>query len=425
MKKIIAALSIAILFAATVNAAVLITQVYYDPRETETGGEAVELYNTGELAENISRWTIKTKSSAFDATIPKDTFIEPNAFFLIADAGWSLQKDNESWPDADYEEALTLSNTNAGIALIDTQGIAVDAIGWGEPSIIGEGLFEGTPWSIIPEGTGLSRIFEKEAPKDTDDNLNDFAASDPNPRSSLFPGWHSKEVDVVLNATNRPMKIQGIKILEGKEKGDKTELLAFPGKDKNITVQIQVQESNSDPIEHITLMAFDSQGSMNLIGDDNGTKIFESKIILKSNQTPKDYIFSASVTANSSENAVLQKTIAIKELAGIRINTTQIRIEGNKGLSDFNVENIGNIPLDFEITEQEREETSNGTLRYQMIKSSNQHAHEIILQGAKTRIKANLLPSQSVVIRARIGEWNNKTSIARTEKIRIVGVRAQ
>src|SRR3989338_855401 len=55
--------------------AIVIHQVLYDPITSETGGEAIELFNNQNKSIDISRWIIKTKSSETDATIPSGTIL--------------------------------------------------------------------------------------------------------------------------------------------------------------------------------------------------------------------------------------------------------------------------------------------------------------------------------------------------------------
>ena len=129
-----------IILTTTANA-VWINQVYYDPAGSETYGEALELYNPLNESVDISEWIIWTTSSEKDAIIPKDTFIEPNGYFLIADQKWSEEKDNETWRNADLEEKITLKNTNGGVAIQDNVGNIIDAVGWGDEEEIPEGLF--------------------------------------------------------------------------------------------------------------------------------------------------------------------------------------------------------------------------------------------------------------------------------------------
>ncbi len=158
-----------LILTTTVNA-VWINQVYYDPAGSETYGEAIELYNPLNESVDISEWIIWTTSSEKDVIIPKDKFIEPNGYFLIADQGWSEEKDNETWRNADLEDKMTLKNTNGGVAIKNKEGTIIDAVGWGDGEEIPEELFEGKPAEKVEQGETLFRL------KDSEDNSQDFIA---------------------------------------------------------------------------------------------------------------------------------------------------------------------------------------------------------------------------------------------------------
>lgn len=160
---------------------VIISEVLYDPVGTETGGEAVELYNPTAGPIDISGYTIRTESSATDATVPDGTTLPAHTFYLIADTGWSTLRDDTNWPEADHEEAITMSNTDAGVALVHPNGTILDAVGWGDPAGIGAGLHEGTPTTIVASGNSIRRT---DTNIDTDDNNADFTESAPGPQNS-------------------------------------------------------------------------------------------------------------------------------------------------------------------------------------------------------------------------------------------------
>ena len=162
-----------------------IHEVLYDPT-TESGGEAVLLYNQENVSRDISGWTIATEASSSDATLPPDSFISAKGTFLIADSGWENAK-NQSWPSADHEEPISMYNSNSGIALIDENGTTIDAIGWGNAD-----FFEGTPHPGTIEGMSLVRT------QDTDDNSVDFIAAEPS-----FVVVQGEEIPLILdvNAT--------------------------------------------------------------------------------------------------------------------------------------------------------------------------------------------------------------------------------
>ncbi len=170
------------------QASVVISQVLYDPLGTESGGEAVEIRNDGSTAVNISKWVLATGASAADATIPDSTILQPGAVFLIADAGWNSSKDNPAWKNADLEETVTMANTNSGVAIKDSSGVVIDAVGWGSPPA---GLSEGMPASPVQAGQALIRT------KDTGNNAADFVSAEP----AFFSG---DGVVIAVNVTGTP-----------------------------------------------------------------------------------------------------------------------------------------------------------------------------------------------------------------------------
>ncbi|MEM3370488.1 MAG: lamin tail domain-containing protein [Candidatus Woesearchaeota archaeon] len=183
-------LCIILLLTIQAGARVLISEVIVDPVLTDTGGEAVELYNTEGFAVDISGYSIMTKSSSRDAVLPNGSIIPPYGFFLIADAGWASSKDNSSWPDADYEEAITLANSDAGVALLSPDGEILDALGWGNPSNMDGLLYEGTPMPNPQSGKSFERKPGMLIPAggnyiDSNNNSADFIIRDyPEPQNS-------------------------------------------------------------------------------------------------------------------------------------------------------------------------------------------------------------------------------------------------
>ncbi len=155
------------------SSAVQIHQVYYDPVSTESGGEAIELYNPDPYDIDIGGWVIATESSERDAVLPANSSIPAKGFFLIADDGWDEKKDNPSWRSADFTTPITMNNDDSGIALRNSSGALLDALGWGSASGINDGLFSNSPANDVQQGKALLRV------DSTDDNSNDFVEADP------------------------------------------------------------------------------------------------------------------------------------------------------------------------------------------------------------------------------------------------------
>jgi hypothetical protein len=171
------------------HASVVISQVLYDPINTESGGEAVELRNDGTSAVNISKWVLATESTPNDAIIPENTFLGPGDVFLIADKGWNSSKDNPEWKNPDLEETITLANSDSGTAIKDASGAVIDAVGWGVAANIKAGLFEGTPAAQVKEGNALVRA------KHAGNNADDFIEGEP----VFFSG---EIVTIIVNVSN-------------------------------------------------------------------------------------------------------------------------------------------------------------------------------------------------------------------------------
>jgi len=121
-----------------------------------------------------------------DAKIPIGATIPSYGFYLIADEGFATRKDNPSWPDADYEETITLTNTNGWIRLIDSSGNIVDLIGWGSAPVNETLSFQKNP----AERKSIERksLYDGYALcEDTNNNSEDLFVRDmPTPENSSF-----------------------------------------------------------------------------------------------------------------------------------------------------------------------------------------------------------------------------------------------
>lgn len=149
------------------SAEVVFQQVYYDPIGTESGGEAIELFNRGTESVDLSGWTIATASSARDVIFPDGTIIAPMKPLLIADEGWQEKKDNASWRSADIIQTMTLGNGASWTALKDTANRTIDVVGWGEDAE----FFQSAPALEVAAGNSLIRVSSSK------DNQQDFIAA--------------------------------------------------------------------------------------------------------------------------------------------------------------------------------------------------------------------------------------------------------
>nr|CBH37855.1 hypothetical secreted protein, periplasmic copper-binding protein (NosD) family [uncultured archaeon] len=170
---------------------VVISAVY--PNVDNAHSEWIELYNPTAENVDIGGWTIDSSKDLADATIPKVT-IPAHGFYLIADKGFSTEKDDPSWPDADLEEPITLTNDN-GWCRLNNSGSFVDTVGWGTAT-----TNETQNVDKPAEGKSIERKPLKDgyAPcQDTDDNSVDFLKQGtPTPKNSLSPKMEPAPVEL-------------------------------------------------------------------------------------------------------------------------------------------------------------------------------------------------------------------------------------
>ncbi len=330
------------LIAGNASASVVISQVLYDPAGTESGGEAIELYNNGNNDLDISGWKIATESTANDATIPESTVICAGCYYLIADSGWNESRDNLSWPEADLEEPISLYNDNSGVALT-LNNTPIDAVGWGNPDSIDEGLFEGTPFEEAEEGKSILRT------QDTGNNIHDFNESIPFFRSSSDIGTGSDSANVeiefnVINSTENktiPLSIEHLKLVEG------VKITPLAGGMATATVEALVM---GQPIDNVAATFSGAEIALSKTQEVNSTaSVFSGSFSLSYYMPPADY--SIEVKAESGKNSE-EMEIEFEYLALVAIELSAETVNFGKispsedEYSDIAVKNIGNTKID-------------------------------------------------------------------------------
>lgn len=385
---------------------VVISQVLYNPLGTESGGEAVELYNAGNSEADISGWHIATEASQADAVMPDNTILCPLCYYLIADSGWNSSRDNMSWPLADYEEALNLYNTDSGVALA-FNGTVIDAVGWGKASGISDGLYEGEP-STGADKEGFALLREA----DTGNNLNDFSEEYPFFRSSsdLGTGTSSHDVEVTVSA-DEAASITYVNITPDEGEGKNPQVFPIPGGRRSITVSAGVDGE----VGNVTA-SFGSLAKPMLWDGKSYSCAFEL-----GNGLPPG-IYNITVTSGAS---VKSAAFEWMELVSVRLGGSmdfERAGAGETSAGEITVENTGNVPVDigFSSTDLSGEGSSisSRSIEYSL-------GGEFFRMSSNTQIrKAGLSPgsSKGIVIRINVPET---ASGEYTGRIRIIGVGAE
>ncbi|MBI4439742.1 lamin tail domain-containing protein [Candidatus Woesearchaeota archaeon] len=352
MKKILALMLVMQSLAVAAN--VQISEVYYDPVNTESGGEAVELYNPGSAPVDISGWIIRTEASVADATIPSGKIIQPESYFLIADAGFSSSKDNPSWPDADYEEAITLANTDSGIALIEN-GTAIDAVGWGSAAGIDAGLFEGSPHPGASSGQSLQRT------QDTQDNSQDFIPAAPNLQSASY--IEGNTIQLLVSVTQASPSIDSFDIIPDDD-ATKSGIQITPQPKGKKLIPLSAVVSSGQVADITSVRAILGAETVNLTKamDINTTSAkFEGSVGIDFFEDPGNYTIT--ITAASESSSSRTAAFEYLSLIGLEIDASSLicssssgqscSIPGDQNISTTDkvtVRNIGNVVIDSEIS---------------------------------------------------------------------------
>lgn len=344
LKKLIILVTFLVLLHI-VSAEIIIKEVLYDPIDSETTGEAILLYNDGSSSIDVSEWILSTESSATDVTIPTSTVIAPEGYLLIADIGFSLNKYNPSWPDADYEEPITLANTDAGLALKNGD-IIIDAVGWGNLNAINIRLFEGNPHTGSGEGNSLRRT------NDTNDNSVDFYTTTPLFYQSQNPSIGLEFfLDVVVNITS-PMQILRIEILE--DDNSSTEGIQIkPILNESRLFEIKVElshENNVNEIDYVKAVIGNKKFTMSS-AEENGTSLFyRVNVSMDYYDEPGLYDLEIEVM-DGGEVKSDYKTFEYLESAGMTMTgAIQIKMPaGNTSVETITFKNVGNKDLDLKM----------------------------------------------------------------------------
>ena len=355
--------------AAADNSNVIISQVLYDPLNSESSGEAVELFNPAPTSVNISGWAIATETSPTDATFPANAVICGGCYFLVADMNWSVGKDNASWPNADYEEGITLANADAGVAIKNSSGAILDALGWGNPASIGSGLFEGTPSSGAASGNSLNRKIANRSYIDTNNNSNDFAETAPDfHNSSSTAAKNSKtgsDISVLIVVSGSAPVISSLSILQ-----DDDTLLpgnqVSPVPNNNKTVSVEATISDENGISDITsaILTFNKTNvTMAKKSDINATAAIYTAAFNLSSQFPAgNYSVTARATDFSGLAGAASANFEYLSLIAVDVDTSSIVFFASPGstyevvgdnssstTSNITIANAGNTQLDFDI----------------------------------------------------------------------------
>ncbi len=340
----------------------LISQVLPNPVVSESGGEAVELYNPGGSALDISGWTLATEVSQTDVTFPQGAVIRAHGYYLVADVGWGSLRDNMSWPGADHEEALGLNNADSGVALL-ANGTLVDSVGWGSAAGINEGLFEGTPAAVPSDGLALRRAFSNGTHADTGDNSADFSVWAPAWHNSSSAGGASQGAWSVLFEVlivNSAPSVSGVAVLSDDLADAGIQVAPVPKGFAEVRLRAEVSDRNgASDIGAVRASAAGASADLMLNSTLNASHaLYEGTLLLPHYLAPGTYDVMVSAEDSGNASASSSAQFGYLGLLALELDSTSLSLEmlgsapgtlsGDTSLEtplSPTVRNIGNLAL--------------------------------------------------------------------------------
>ena len=345
----------------------LITQVLYNPTGSESGGEAVELYNPTDTAINLSGWALATETSDTDVVFPASAIIKAEGYFLVTDSGWGETRDDLGWPGSDHEETLTLNNMNSGVGLVFNSTI-IDAVGWGDALGIEAGLFEGTPTILIDEGMSLRRLRDSGNYTDTDNNSADF--------TGVTPVWHNSSmrgissfgswiVQLAVTILNSAPSVTRITLLTDDFDEEGIQLAPRPKELSTLEILAEVYDPNGvDDLKTVSANAAGVSAQLSLNATLNETHaLYNGTLEFPHYIAPGSYAVRVTGEDYGNQSAENFGQFEYMELLALELDTTTLALQTLSGeLSQATgdesmdtpmkptLRNTGNIPLNLRIS---------------------------------------------------------------------------
>lgn len=170
-------------FAA--SSTILINEILYDPKGTNTGYEWIELKNIKSEAIDIGGWTIKIAGTAFThkATLPP-FIVEPGSIVLIGEP--KVPSAHITLPSLAFQNGGAETD---GVQILNSQGIVVDTLLYDSPNTNNLPDDISSPSSDTAPDVASGHTLSRISPVDTDSSSADFVdCENPTPgEENFFP----------------------------------------------------------------------------------------------------------------------------------------------------------------------------------------------------------------------------------------------
>ncbi len=362
------ALIILALFFVAANADLRIDMVYYDPFNAR-GSEAVLIANTGPNTIDLTGYKLATRTSPQDHTL--QGHIQPFSTYLAAYAGWSENKDNQSWPDAQHEQTITLANNGGYVHLTTPDGTILDTVGWKNTE-----YYLGTPHPGVAKGMALVRV------QDTQNNSADFAELLP------FSTIEEPEEGIALeiDVQNVPSELLNISIEDDFPDREGIQLLPL-AQGREVWVNVTVRDNNTLHATTVTV------NGVALTANTSATQdTFTGQVLITA------FTEALNITVQDEEHTVTE-LIPIEVLAAASLSTPDniqaTLAPGRAHNTTLTLQNTGGAPVHLHIRGNAPRSTQHllGKVYYEILGEE----HELLLDVREHQVA--LAPGQTLEMR--------------------------
>ncbi|HRH31369.1 MAG TPA: lamin tail domain-containing protein, partial [Candidatus Paceibacterota bacterium] len=236
-------------------AAIVISEIMYDPPGGDTNHEWIELENTGDTSVDISGWKLFEGSSNHSlASVAGGTQIAPHGFAVIADNAATFQLD---WPQMSgilFDSVFSLANAGETISIKDSTGVVIDEITYSSAAgAAGDGNALsgfGQTWSAAIPTPGAAKqvgtIDNEDNSGNSDDNSNNNADGNDDQNDNQNGDTDADNADSTNGAKAASSKTKTAKKIAAK-------ILLPPSTifyDASATLSIKVTMPNGAPADH-------------------------------------------------------------------------------------------------------------------------------------------------------------------------------
>ncbi len=333
-----------ICFLPLATANIYITEVMHSPTQvSDSEGEWVEIYNSGESSVNLNSWTIDGKSIGNQTINAKEYFILARELLDSSDNGtesfesyWG--NNNGIWDESFNATEVSLSLKEEDTIII-TDGINSDSFTYNTS-------FGGK------NGKTLERVYLLdwiEGPVDGTPGYGNFSTEE-------IPETNRNEIYIFIDIENNAPEILFVNMTDDEEK-EGIQIIPLLSGEKTIFVNVGVNDTDGlETIQKVSFIFGNTTRNMSLQKNNTDTMgTYTGNFSLSAGMKAGEY--NLTIFVEDSENITeREQTFTYEGLVATQLNVTVFNLNMHAGSSEtqeVELINNGNVEIDAEITAED------------------------------------------------------------------------